>query len=191
VIPLLLLSLFAVLFMYFDGHEAVRPTWREIKGVTRFLLSGPEPTPNCRACGKELPDPMLREALGHGAFVCEPCNDEIELEVGLAYPSWWTEKEPPALNAVPPPTTYNCAGCGNEHPKDHVCLVELKKYVSHPPGDDDLSDDWFRVRAHVVCPEPRMNVVVTAEGARLRAKTAKLEDMSDDDFMEFFKKQIP
>jgi hypothetical protein len=109
---------------------------------------------------------MLREALGHGAFVCEPCNDEIELEVGLAYPSWWTEKEPPALNAVPPPTTYNCAGCGNEHPKDHVCLVELKKYVSHPPGDDDLSDDWFRVRAHVVCPEPRMNVVTTPTGAK-------------------------
>jgi DNA-directed RNA polymerase subunit RPC12/RpoP len=180
-----------------ESPKIGRLTWREIKGVTRFLLSGPEPTPYCRACGKELPDPMLREPLGHGAFACEECNDKIELEVGLAYPSWWTEKAlPPMENVVAPPETYICAACGDEHPRDHICLVELKKYVKNGPGDEVI-DDWFKLpgggggSSQLACPEPRMNTVVTREGARLRALRANLEDMSDDDFMEFFKKQIP
>lgn len=70
-------------------------TWREIKGVTRFLLLGPGPTPKCRVCEIDLPDPMLREELGHGAFVCLDCEEEVRLEAGLIRPDWFDQPCPP------------------------------------------------------------------------------------------------
>ncbi len=138
-------------------------TWREIKGVTRFLLTskGMEPDPVCRACGVPLPDPIFRMEIGHGAIVCEKCEDEINAEVGLAYPSWFERPLPPeeaARPAIRPPSTYVCAGCGEEHPEDHICMVDLKKYVQEDEGPG-FKDDWFR-DAQLACPNPNMNTVV-------------------------------
>ena len=141
-------------------------TWREIKGVTRFLLTskGMEPDPVCRGCGTPLPDPLFRVELGHGAIVCEKCETEINAEVGLNYPSWFELPLPDEPKAIPPPSTYPCMVCHEEHALDHICMVELKRYVVEDkgPGSDG---DWFR-EGQLACPNPNMNTVPTMHASK-------------------------
>jgi hypothetical protein len=79
-----------------DGHS-----WSEAKSVTKWLFLGPGPTPQCRVCEVDLPDPMLRDELGHGAFVCLDCEEEVRLEAGLIRPDWFDQPLPPEGQEVP------------------------------------------------------------------------------------------
>jgi len=110
--------------------------WNEVR-ATRILmrLPGVQPRVYCRACGVDLENYSEGFELAYGAVVCEDCNDEIELEVGLAYPDWFDKALPPEEGRlrIPPPETFTCEYCAVEHPTGHICLTELKKYVVNPP----------------------------------------------------------
>jgi ribosomal protein L32 len=164
------LSYFIVLAIWL-GYEYISlrrqgVTFREIKGVTKWLLLGPAPTPECRACGVKLPDQWLRIEVGHGAYICEDCEKDVEKDLQAMLPEWYTKPLPAekaehhfadcikvegdkpctecteyALDAVGAPKrdTYVCSSCGETHFIEHICMVELEK-VMDPPGDQG---DWF------------------------------------------------
>lgn len=76
-------------------------TSRELRGYPSMrLLGGKVTIPKCRACEKELPDPLDREMMGHGAYACYPCWGKIQLEVGLTKPDWFDKPLPPEIPEI-------------------------------------------------------------------------------------------
>jgi hypothetical protein len=143
-----------LLFIYFSFRADGWITWTEFKGVTRWLLKGPEKVPCCRACEIELPDPMLREPLRYGAFVCLDCADEVEEAAGRLLPEWYTKPLPPRAREVPiQECPYVCAGCGVQC--DHWCdkcdgaIVELAEVLEVKTALDkdrsrEMTDSEFK-----------------------------------------------
>lgn len=125
-----------ILFLFLVGSffalcaDEIKATF-QIMEWGRYRQLGPV---GCRACSRKLEDPTLRTSIGHGAFLCEPCNEVIELEVGLRRPDWFDKPLPPDAEAkkIQSPTTYNCPCCCEEHEADVICLKDLGRYIPQP-----------------------------------------------------------
>jgi hypothetical protein len=115
--------IFFILALAYFAYEEVK-TYRRLRGYPSIRLLGPaEPTPKCRACLKELPDPLDREMMGHGAYACDPCWKEIQLEVGLTKPDWFDGPCPPEPEKAQGSLT--CLKCGKV-PAACVCDIQKK-----------------------------------------------------------------
>ena len=148
-------------------------TWLDARsrGLTIFgNMRELPPIPNCRACGEQLPaDPIFQCKLWDGTVVCEPCNDKIELEVGLQYPSWWNQSLPAEQEVAQlkaPVPTYVCAGCGFRHEELYICTETMEKFEAKPDPNHTAVGDYlplsinFRAAGEIACSNPSMNTVV-------------------------------
>lgn len=108
--------------------------WHDVSTALakRRPLQITDSTPRCRQCEVGLADPLFRNAIGHGAYLCDDCNEVIELEVGLRYPDWWNESDKAPPKAIPPPQHYLCGFCKVEHEEGYICLKDMARYIPTP-----------------------------------------------------------
>jgi hypothetical protein len=123
--------LLALGFLHYNSARRVSGLkWHEVVAITKWMMLGPRPVAKCRACEKELKDPMLRAEIGYGAFLCEECEELVGAEAGLLLPEWFVNPLPiedvPQLNKI---TMAPCSGCGMEKAEVEVCMHCMRKAV--------------------------------------------------------------